>query len=114
MSNQWKQLPFRSALAGDVPNESGVYVIADIRRVISLPVDVEIVYVGKSKRLRRRFREHALPWRETNSTLRDSWRSENREFWFLRIPENNLDDIERHLIREIKPTANSILYGQAQ
>src|SRR4051812_35441409 len=104
MLGEWRSIQFIINLAGGVPAHAGVYAIVRVRRVHALPVEVEMIYAGQSLDLRRRFREHVLPWRERNQRLR---RVEgNWEFWFRKLPVSDLDRIERDLIRQTAPPGN--------
>ena len=109
----WRNIKLESWLEFSVPRRSGVYVIAQVKRVLDLPVEWNIYCVGKSLDLRRRFREHAHPWRERNNSLRQSGtHSESGwEFWYRELPPDRLDQAERELIRTANPQANVIQYG---
>jgi hypothetical protein len=109
MFGEWYSTQFLAQLAGDIPRGPGVYAIVRVRRVHSLPVTMEMIYAGKSLDLRRRFREHVLPWRERNERLRQadtSW-----EFWFRKLPAADLDRVERDIIRQALPPGNVLTYG---
>ncbi len=112
MSPNWKNIPFSAGLATEVPPDSGIYAIARVRRVLRLPVDLSLLYVGQSRDLRRRFRDHAVPWRRGSRALKQLPDSESWEFWYRRFPEDLLDEAERHLIRTAEPVINIIRYGE--
>jgi hypothetical protein len=96
----------------DVPPVPGLYAILRISRVVGFPVIQEVFYVGRSVNLRRRFKEHAIPWRERNARIRFGpvHRDRDWEFWYRAIPKEDLDKAERQLITALQPAANSIRY----
>lgn len=108
MLGEWRSIAFSDRLAGGIPNQPGVYAIVRVRRVHALPVQLDLIYAGKSLDLRRRFREHVSPWRERNERLQKSeggW-----EFWFRKLPLSELDKVERDIIRQSLPPGNVIQY----
>jgi len=109
----WRSISFLPSLDGHVPQSAGLYAILRAERVQGLPVAWDIDYVGKSVNLRRRFREHAAPWRERSRAIRQGrvYREEGWEFWFKVVRAEDLDKGEQELIRRIKPRANVLLYG---
>ena len=110
MFGEWRSIQFVENLAGGIPKQPGVYAIVRVRRVHALPVQMEMVYAGKSLDLRRRFREHVVPWRERNLRLRQadgSW-----EFWYRKLPALDLDRIERDIIRQALPPGNVLQYQE--
>jgi len=113
MKALWKPVSMQGRLQIQVPTSSGLYAILRVPRVHGLPVEWEIAYVGKTLNLRRRFREHATPWRERSPTVRASaiYRDPNLEFWYRELNSDLLDRGERELIRRIQPTLNMIRYG---
>jgi excinuclease UvrABC nuclease subunit len=98
-------------MASSVPQDSGVYVITDVNRVMGLPTSINVLYVGKANNLRRRFLDHVSPWREHNKGLLSIDSSGTLEFWFSEYPSEQIDQLERELIRESKPSQNVIKYG---
>lgn len=94
-----------------VPERSGVYVLARISRQYGLPVTFEVLYVGKPKNLRRRYREHAV-LHEPNPALNRLVVSDNQgvEFWFAVMDDSKTSEAERELIRHFLPGANRIQY----
>jgi hypothetical protein len=109
MFGEWRSTQFLENLAGGIPRDAGVYAIVRVRRVHSLPVQIEMIYAGKSLDLRRRFREHVLPWRERNERLRQA--EAGWEFWFRKLPATDLDRVERDIIRQALPPGNVLTYG---
>ena len=96
-----------------IPAVSGLYAILRAPRLHGLPVEWEIAYIGKTLNLRRRFREHAIPWRERSRALRGSsiYRDPDFEFWYRELGADQLDRGERDLIRRIQPALNLMRYG---
>jgi excinuclease UvrABC nuclease subunit len=78
-------------------------------------VETNLLYVGKSKNLRRRFLQHLEPHKSHNVALFEVLFSRNAhqqlEFWYLTMPEKDIDAVERKLIREANPSLNVIRYG---
>lgn len=107
---KWKNEPLIRHVSDDVPDRPGVYAILSTQRRLGVPVQVEPLYVGKTVDLRRRLIEHADPWREHNKTLIAASLSHPLEFWFAELGIEEIDEVEKHLIREIKPPANRIHY----
>ena len=95
-----------------IPAKAGVYVISEIRRNHGIPVYTEILYVGKTMNLKRRFGEHLDPYRSHNADLYGSIKTaKNLEFWFQVIAKEQLDFWERKLITDLGPKHNQIRYG---
>lgn len=107
---KWESILLAAALADFVPSAPGVYTIAAVHRVIGMPLNLEVLYIGKSKNLKRRFREHANPWREHNEALNNRAMSGGLEFWFLPTDLKSLDSLERNLIHLAQPLTNKIRY----
>ena len=114
MEANWKPIAMQAALNTSVPATSGLYAILRAPRLHGLPVEWEIAYIGKSRNLRRRFQEHALPWREGSNMLRWSSisRDKNLEFWYRELAPDQLDRGERELIRRVQPALNVLRYGE--
>ena len=110
----WRTAPLVQASEGLLPERSGVYAMLNISRSRKLPYQLEVIYVGQANNLRRRFREHINPRQQSNLDIFGFIKSEltHPEFWYLTVPESKLNEVERELIREIKPKANIILYGR--
>lgn len=110
----WKNVNLVPSAEPWIPARTGLYAILRAPRVLNLPVEWEIGYVGKSLNLRRRFREHVLPWREKSQLLRSSpiYRDADWEFWYREVRAEELDQGERELIRRVQPALNSIKYGE--
>ncbi len=83
-------------------------------RAFGLPIQLDVIYVGKSKNLRRRFLDHTNPWREHNESLNNMGNREKWEFWYLSLPGEEIDRAERKLINASTPMTNHILYRGAK
>jgi excinuclease UvrABC nuclease subunit len=107
---KWSRIPFVAGLESDVPKDSGIYVINRTNWVLGLLLEMAVIYVGQSVNLRRRYREHVSPWRSTNERLVSISRESGTEFWYMKVPPEHLDEVERELIRTIQPAANRLRY----
>jgi excinuclease UvrABC nuclease subunit len=107
----WNSSKFIKHFAYQIPMLSGVYAIADVNRILGLPTDIQLLYVGRAKNLRRRFLDHINPWREHNKGLLAKNDVGRFEFWFSEQSIDKIDKFEKHLIREINPSENIIRYG---
>lgn len=99
----WRVASYSRLYAHQVPQISGVYTLLKVKRVHGIPVAVDPVYVGQSRNLRRRWREH-LGANEPNPSLQ--WLENEVEFWWTALPEHQLDAAEASLIDELCPAAN--------
>ncbi len=107
---KWQHTALHPGSAPFVPGRSGLYVIAAARRVASLPLALTPVYAGRSRNLRRRLIEHADPWRGHNRGVTAAMLAQDLEFWFIEVPVDELDALERKLIQTINPAVNQIRY----
>lgn len=111
MKLQWSTVATVHGKNLNIPESSGVYGYAEVTRVHGLPVAVRWVYIGKGLNLRRRISNgHDLRY-ERNVHLRNWLRRSNRnvELWFARVDEQDLDRVERSLVRDIQPEFNTNL-----
>jgi len=106
----WESKRLNRAFRASVPPGSGVYVIVAVRRVLDFPAQLDLLYVGKSKNLRRRFIEHSDPWSEHNLGLKQVAFDVPLEFWHASVSEDALDSVERELIQQANPSANVVTY----
>jgi excinuclease UvrABC nuclease subunit len=115
-TQHWLSARLLGATLSDVPALPGVYVIADVLEVAALRMRVEPIYVGKSFNLRRRVSEHLDPWRTHNASLSRRLtagpRNSKFEFWFKVLKREEIDDVEKELIRALQPETNIIRYGE--
>lgn len=102
----WFSVGFQQAQKNRVTSGPGLYVIKKVNRVLGLPVSSVVLYVGRSKNLKRRFLQHLSPVSEHNQQLLTlSW-EEELEFWFAEAPSDKLTRLESLLIRQLEPIAN--------
>ena len=104
-TDQWKAAPYGAGRDEAVPAGSGVYVLAEVTRLEGLVLEITPLYVGKSKSLRRRWREH-VGNDESNPGLLGLHRRTALEFWWRRTPEHEITKLERQLIAELQPPLN--------
>ena len=109
-SNQWQSRPLGHASRASIPTMTGVYMMCVRLPHASMKVEpfstlMEVIYVGKSKNLRRRYAEHlntpSPKVRQARMTYSDSLR-----FWFLNLPADRIAATEGDLIRCFGPPAN--------
>jgi hypothetical protein len=107
----WSSVGFDLGREIAVPERAGVYVLARVSRQYGLPVTFEVLYVGRSKNFRRRYREHAV-LHEPNPALNRLVISDNQgvEFWYAVMDVSQTSEAERELIRHFLPSANRIQY----
>ena len=111
----WKTTPWQSTTMGlasksSVPPEPGVYMMCARPPTAATMVEpfsdlLDVIYVGRSVNLRRRYTEHintpSPKVRAAGLTYTDSIR-----FWFLRLPDHASRAAETLLIRCFGPPAN--------
>jgi len=110
---QWHRIRSISAAASMAPEMPGVYAYGMItRHVLGLPVGLRSwTYIGKSNNLAARFRSHKAA-RESRPELRD-WIARNRkkaEVWYSVAEADEIGDLEKDLIRKLKPHLNKVKY----
>lgn len=94
------------------PALPGIYVLGRAMRFEGLTIKHEFVYAGKTDNLLRRLSQHTR-WTERNPGLADWLRSVKGEAWiWYTVVENvdELDELERAVIREILPVYNRLTY----
>lgn len=107
--NDWNVAVYGRGLENGAPVAPGVYVIADVKREFGLPTQMDIIYVGRSVDLRRRFSEHVHAYRESNPSLdRLHDHREGLEFWYRVALRADLGTIEQELIQRLQPPANRV------
>ena len=109
---QWKNKKYaESDLL--VPESTGVYVITRVQYNAGLPITVIPIYVGQSRNLKRRLSQH-LPWNETNPDLASFLRHHvsEVEIWYATVDLDDLDAVERILIKKLDPEFNKLRYNQ--
>src|SRR5262245_9871679 len=107
---KWRVIELHRVFGEGVPSKPGVYAIARAQRVLGIPLATTPLYVGKSKNLGGVFVQHADPLREHNRTLNDAAIITPLEFWFVVLPEDQLNSTERKAVRLLQPLTNIIRY----
>ncbi|MCY3794148.1 MAG: GIY-YIG nuclease family protein [Gammaproteobacteria bacterium] len=87
-----------------VPEQSGVYAFCRVSRSNGLPFELNVVYIGRAKNLRRRFREHMNPMTEHNWQLFNALKGSAIEFWYTEA--DDIEPLEKALIQVIDPDFN--------
>jgi excinuclease UvrABC nuclease subunit len=105
----WKNEMYSLPSQRFVSSKPGIYAIMSVRRLAGMPLGVEILYVGKSINLQRRFGEHLNPWREHNRGLNNLPKSNSLEFWYYTLPKEEISNTEKYLIQTLNPKYNQLL-----
>lgn len=110
--NQWTPILYKEGLSSAAPAVSGIYAIIKVKRVGGLPLSSEVLYIGQSRNLRRRFGQHVDESEPNPYLFEISTQSVGRdlEFWWLPVSPQLLNNVEADLIRLLKPPANRRLY----
>ena len=107
---RWSKTKFDSLYRDRVPESTGVYAIC------SSPLDFtqrlfkalyNIIYVGKSKSLRRRFIEHCNRPKLEIEMARHCF-GDSLEYWFTEVSLEQIDELEARLIDCFGPPANLV------
>lgn len=103
LNKYWHYVEFEKSNFSYVPKSSGIYFIGNLeRRLIQIPIGLEIAYVGKSKNLRQRVKKHSDYRNGHNNILNKFLKTKkNLEFWYLETEPNEIDLYESLLIKEI-------------
>ena len=108
----WQKIPALDAFKSKLPEYSGVYVFMTADRVANIPFNLKTYYVGKTNNLKLRFGQHLDPWKSHNKDLFSMLNSKKKqkfEFWYSKISEDQIDALEKKLIKTLKPKYNIIL-----
>jgi excinuclease UvrABC nuclease subunit len=101
-----------SSTNAHLPSTPGLYAIGHEEELCGLEIGRTYVYVGKTNNLRRRLNEHTHLTElhpELGSYLRKHWGKV--KIWYTSdVSLKELDNLERTLIRELKPEYNRIKY----
>ena len=101
LNKDWKHVGLFSHNSKYIPAVSGIYLIIDLKkRVLKIPIGVDVVYAGKGN-LRRRFLAHSSVLSEHNKQLASLVQSKSLEFWFIEVNDNELDYYETIMIQEM-------------
>jgi len=102
LNKEWRYYGLFSQNAKYIPVKSGIYLILDLKkRVLNVPIGIEVYYAGKAKKLRNRFRAHYNFLSEHNENLAKLVLKKKLEFWFLEVNEEELDYYETVLIQKM-------------
>ena len=106
----WSKTKFNSLYRENVPESSGVYAICstppDFTQLL-IKTLYNIIYVGKSKSLRRRFLEHCnRPKLEIE--MAQHCFGDSLEYWFTEVSLEEIDELEARLIDCFGPPANLV------
>ena len=93
-----------------MPESPGVYAILRVNRVMGLPLQVEPIYIGKSKNLKSRLGSHLDPAKAHNEHVGSLNDRESLEFWCNLMPQEQITVAEKKLIQSLNPRANKIRY----
>lgn len=113
----WESTALSRFLKASVPQQAGVYMMCVKPPSVFMSAEpfsdlVEVIYVGKSKNLRRRYGQHldvpSPKVRMARNTYSDSLR-----FWYLRLATDRISLVESILIGCLGPPAND-LPGEVQ
>ena len=110
MDYKWSETNLERIEEKSIPATSGVYVIKQVERIMGLPISHEIIYVGKSNNLQRRFKEHCDPRTEHNAQLFNASWENDLEFWYAEIAREKINKVERELIKNLEPITNIVRY----
>src|SRR5262249_54752509 len=95
-----------------VPPRPGLYAYVEVQHVLGLPSTILWKYVGQARNLSRRLEQHER-LDESNGALRRWLIGEPRsgQLWYALTDQDQLDLLERIIIRDGTPTFNSITYN---
>ena len=103
----WNHIRAVESKHSALPIRSGVYAFCEVQRTYDLPTRIRIIYVGKARNLRRRFKQHLAPLGQHNIELFYALRTCDIEFWYAQSVE--IDYLEKELIEKVKPPFNQRL-----
>ena len=98
-----------------VSDLSGIYCFMLSKNIEGLKTDTTPLYVGKSKNIRSRFLQHLNLDKCHNHKLLVELFTQSKskliEFYFSKVPQHKLDEIEQDLITKLKPKHNVLMKG---
>ena len=98
-----------------VPASSGVYCFMKSEVIADLKTGTKPLYVGKSKNIRTRLRQHLNNNHCHNHGLLIDLIQQSKsnliEFYYMEAHVSNLDALERELISQLNPSHNILLTG---
>ena len=111
LKTAWVRTTSVHAAALMAPALPGIYVLGEVEHAAGLPISTDWVYIGRSRNLRQRLRQHD-PARETHFDLAE-WMGRNSsisEVWYAVLSLEIAQQLEAHLIQELQPRFNRIKY----
>lgn len=109
-SEDWRSVPYSRHGRQVVPKLPGVYAIMRVSRVMGLPLQSNVIYIGKTENLRLRMGQHLNPTTAHNPGVAAAQDKEALEFWCNLMPDDVIASAEKHLIRFANPKANKLRY----
>lgn len=104
---KWHVSAYGRGIESSVPTTSGIYAVVHTARIHGLATDVQWLYIGQSRNLRRRCNQHTH-WQEPNPALEAIRNTYDYEFWWASVAVEDLDEVERDLIDHLRPAGNRI------
>jgi len=104
---KWTVSTYGRGIPAAVPRVSGIYAIGRVGRLHGLITDIEWLYVGQSRDMRRRYEQHThrLEPNPALEAIRDTY---DHEFWWIPVTAERLDSVERELIFALQPPGNTL------
>ena len=106
----WSKTQLDQSCRDSVPKKSGVYAICakltDFKQSLFKAL-YEIIYVGKSRSLNRRFLEHCRRPERGVKQAKQCF-GDNLEYWYTEVNPDRIDELEARLIECFGPPANRI------
>lgn len=109
---KWQSTEMKPYANNQVPETSGVYALVENDRINGLPVGNRVLYIGKSKNLKRRFSDYANPRKVHNEMVGEKILFGDIEFWCTEVGKNDLDLTERQFINQFNAPFNKIKYKE--
>jgi excinuclease UvrABC nuclease subunit len=104
----WRRIPSITAAAREAPSSPGVYIFSETKKIASFPFENTWLYIGQSKNLKRRMKEHG-PVTEAHLELRD-WVVKNLdsiEVWIYTAKTVEIArKLEKHLLQRVDTVFN--------
>jgi len=102
LNKDWRHVGLFSHNSRYIPASSGIYLIINLKkRVLNVPIGIDVLYAGQATKLKNRFRSHYSVIREHNKKLAIYIQSKILEFWFIEVEKNELNFYETTMIKEM-------------
>jgi excinuclease UvrABC nuclease subunit len=105
---RWKIVSYTRHSSRFVPARSGVYLVVKPTRFLGVIQETEILYIGKSRNLQLRMKQHLNPRSEHNKSLNQANGRGKFEFWYDFFSPEQISDAEKFLIQNLNPKYNLI------